>query len=138
MEQSASRGARRSSRRPSPRPERQQIMLRRLLALGAALVVLILIVLGVKGCLDARARSALSDYSRSVSQIVTETQQTSTVRSGGVSETATESVTHTLEQENYGVARMNDEKETCVDTESGAQAGNSTWVRPSQDVRWLD
>ena len=67
-----------------------------------------------------------------------ETQQTSTVRSGGVSETATESVTHTLEQENYGVARMNDEKETCVDTESGAQAGNSTWVRPSQDVRWLD
>lgn len=52
-------------------------MLRRLLALGAALVVLILIVLGVKGCLDARARSALSDYARNVSQIVTETGQTS-------------------------------------------------------------
>jgi hypothetical protein len=52
-------------------------MLRRLLALGAALVVLILIVLGVKGCLDARARGALSDYARSVGQIVTETQQTS-------------------------------------------------------------
>jgi hypothetical protein len=52
-------------------------MLRRLLALGAALVVLILIVLGVKGCLDARARSALSDYARSVSQILTETSQTS-------------------------------------------------------------
>jgi hypothetical protein len=31
----------------------------------------------VKGCLDARARSALSDYARSVSQIVTETGQTS-------------------------------------------------------------
>jgi hypothetical protein len=52
-------------------------MLRRLLALGAALVVLIVVVLGVKGCLDARARSALSDYSRSVSQIATETAQTS-------------------------------------------------------------
>jgi hypothetical protein len=52
-------------------------MLRRLLALGAALVLLVLIVLGVKGCLDARARSALSDYSRSVTQIVDETQQTS-------------------------------------------------------------
>lgn len=52
-------------------------MLRRLLALGAALVVLVLIVLGVKGCLDARARSALSDYSRNVEQIVNETQQTS-------------------------------------------------------------
>ncbi len=52
-------------------------MLRRLLALGAALVVLILIVLGVKGCLDARARGALSDYSRNVEQIVNETNQTS-------------------------------------------------------------
>ena len=52
-------------------------MLRRLLALGGALIVLILIVLGVKGCLDARARSALSDYARSVEQIVNETNQTS-------------------------------------------------------------
>jgi CARDB protein len=52
-------------------------MLRRLLALGGALVVLILIVLGVKGCLDARARGALSDYSRDVKQILVETSQTS-------------------------------------------------------------
>jgi hypothetical protein len=52
-------------------------MLRRLLALGGALVVLILIVLGVKGCLDARARGAISDYARDVSQIVKETNQTS-------------------------------------------------------------
>jgi hypothetical protein len=52
-------------------------MLRRLLALGGALVVLILIVLGVKGCLDARARGALSSYSRDVKQILIETGQTS-------------------------------------------------------------
>jgi hypothetical protein len=52
-------------------------MLRRLLALGGALVVLILIVLGVKGCLDARARGAISDYARDVKQIVNETNQTS-------------------------------------------------------------
>jgi len=52
-------------------------MLRRLLALGGALVILILIVLGVKGCLDARARGALSDYSRDVKQILIETGQTS-------------------------------------------------------------
>jgi hypothetical protein len=52
-------------------------MLRRLLALGGALVVLILIVLGVKGCLDARARGAISDYARNVKQIVNETNQTS-------------------------------------------------------------
>ena len=54
-----------------------QIMLRRALALGAALVVLILIVLGVKGCLDARAHRALTDYARNVEQIVNSTQQTS-------------------------------------------------------------
>lgn len=52
-------------------------MLRRGLALGGGLVVLILIVLGVKGCLDARAHRELSDYARNVSQIVQETEQTS-------------------------------------------------------------
>ncbi len=52
-------------------------MLRRLLALGGALVILILIVLGVKGCLDARARGALTNYSRDVKQILIETGQTS-------------------------------------------------------------
>lgn len=52
-------------------------MLRRGLALGGGLIVLILIVLGVKGCLDARANRELSDYARNVSQIVEETDQTS-------------------------------------------------------------
>ncbi len=52
-------------------------MLRRGLALGGGLIVLILLVLGVKGCLDARANRALSDYAEDVSQIVAETDQTS-------------------------------------------------------------
>jgi CARDB len=52
-------------------------MLRRALALGAGLVVLILIVLGVKGCLDARAHRELTDYARNVEQIVKSTDQTS-------------------------------------------------------------
>ncbi len=52
-------------------------MLRRGLALGGALVVIILIVLGVKGCLDARAHRALSDYARNVEQIAASTSQTS-------------------------------------------------------------
>lgn len=52
-------------------------MLRRALALGGGLVLLILIVLGVKGCLDARANRELSDYARNVTQIVEETKQTS-------------------------------------------------------------
>lgn len=39
--------------------------------------MLILLVLGVKGCLDARKSRALSDYARNVTQIVEETDQTS-------------------------------------------------------------
>jgi CARDB len=52
-------------------------MVRRAVALGVGLVVLIIIVLGVKGCLDARAHRALEDYARNVSQILKETEQTS-------------------------------------------------------------
>jgi len=51
-------------------------MLRRGLALGGGLLLLILIVLGVKGCLDARKNRALSDYAGDVTQIVDETDQT--------------------------------------------------------------
>jgi CARDB len=71
--------ASRSTRRPRPprRPERQQILLRRGLALGAGLLVLILLVLGVRGCLNARKNRALSDYARNVTQIVDETEQRS-------------------------------------------------------------
>src|SRR6478752_2178394 len=63
--------------RPQRRPERQQILLRRGLALGGGLLILILIVLGVRGCLNARKHRALSDYARNVTQIVDETNQTS-------------------------------------------------------------
>jgi hypothetical protein len=52
-------------------------MLRRGLALGGGLILLILIVLGVKGCLDARAESELSDYADKVGEIAQETEQTS-------------------------------------------------------------
>lgn len=40
-------------------------------------MILILIVLGVRGCLNARKHRALSDYARNVTQIVDETNQTS-------------------------------------------------------------
>ncbi len=75
MEDSLASRPQRRPRRPR-RPERQQILLRRALALGAGLLVLILIVLGVKGCLNARKQRELSDYSRNVTQIVVETGQT--------------------------------------------------------------
>ena len=63
-----------SSRAPTtPTPKRQQIMLRRGLALGGGLI-LDSDRAGVKGCLDARAKRELSDYARNVTQIVEETE----------------------------------------------------------------
>ncbi len=52
-------------------------MLRRALALGAGLLILILLGLGVRGCLNARKEQALSDYAGNVTQIVEETKRTS-------------------------------------------------------------
>lgn len=79
--------------RPKRRPERQQIMLRRALALGAGLLVLILLVLGVRGCLDARKDRALRDYATDVAQIVDETDQTSKSFFGKLSDPGALSVT---------------------------------------------
>lgn len=50
---------------------------RRALALGGGLLLLILIVLGVRGCLNARKDRALADYADNVKEIVNETGQRS-------------------------------------------------------------
>jgi hypothetical protein len=81
-------------------------MLRRLLALGGALVILILVVLGVKGCLDARARSALTDYARNVEQLVNETSQTSKAFFGTLEDPGTLSVTEFTSQVNADRSEM--------------------------------
>lgn len=52
---------------------RQQLLMRRGLALGLGLIILVLVVLGAKGCLDARKNRSLENYASSVSQIVNET-----------------------------------------------------------------
>jgi hypothetical protein len=67
--------------------------MRRGLALGAGLLVLILLVLGVKGCLDARKNRALSDYASDVTQIVDETDQTSKAFFGKLADPGSLSVT---------------------------------------------
>lgn len=70
------------------------------MALGGGLLLLILIVLGVKGCLDARAHRALSDYARNVSQVVTETEQTSKSFFGKLSSPGSLSVTEFVTEVN--------------------------------------
>ncbi len=68
-------GSRRPPRRGGDRSggDRQQLLIRRGIALGAGLLVLILLVFGAKGCLDARKNRSLEDYANSVTQIVNET-----------------------------------------------------------------
>lgn len=73
-------------------------MLRRALALGGGLILLILIVVGIKGCLDARANRELSDYARNVGQIVEETQQTSKSFFGKLEDPGNLSVTEFVDQ----------------------------------------
>ncbi|HEY2053890.1 MAG TPA: CARDB domain-containing protein [Solirubrobacterales bacterium] len=96
-------------------------MLRRLLALGAALVVLILIVLGVKGCLDARARGALTGYSRDVKQLLVETEQTSKDFFGKLEEPGNLSVTEFTGQVDADRSAMSNYK-TRIDS-LGAPGG---------------
>jgi hypothetical protein len=82
-------------------------MLRRGLALGGGLIVLILVVLGVKGCLDARARSALSDYAGNVTQIVKETEQTSKAFFGKLEDPGNLSVTEFTSEVDAESSAMN-------------------------------
>ncbi len=74
------RGAGRDRRdRPNggPRVSRQQIRTRQLTFIGAAVVVLILLVLAVRGCLDARKERAFKNYVSDLSALATESGQLS-------------------------------------------------------------
>jgi hypothetical protein len=100
--------ASRPGRRPRPprRPERQQILLRRGLALVAGLLVLILLVLGVRGCLNARKERALSDYAQNVAQIVDETERTSKSFFGKLEDPGSLSVTEFVAEVNADRSAM--------------------------------
>jgi hypothetical protein len=62
----------RSSRRPprGPSTDRQTLMVRRTIALVGGVLVLILIVLGVRGCLNAREESAVKDYGNDSAELL--------------------------------------------------------------------
>lgn len=62
----------RSRRRPprGPSTDRQTLMLRRTIALVGGVLVLILLVLGVRGCLNARQESAIKDYSNDSAELL--------------------------------------------------------------------
>ncbi len=111
--------------RPPRRPERQQILLRRGLALGAGLLVLILIVLGVRGCLNARKHRALSDYARNVTQIVDETDQTSKSFFGKLEEPGELSVTEFVAEVNADRSAMDNYASRIDGLDTPGDMGNA-------------
>ena len=58
-----------------PERKRQQFLLRRLIAVGVGILFLILFVVGVRGCLEARSDRGLRNYSQDVSTVMQESQQ---------------------------------------------------------------
>lgn len=61
----------------SPADRRRQFMMRRLVAIGAAILILVLIVLGVRGILDARKTRAFENYVNDLSALVAESDSLS-------------------------------------------------------------
>ncbi|MGH2922938.1 MAG: CARDB domain-containing protein [Solirubrobacterales bacterium] len=61
-------------RRTPPERRRQQYLLRRLIAVGVGIAFLILIVVGIRGCLEARSDRGLRNYAQDVGTIMQESQ----------------------------------------------------------------
>lgn len=57
-------------------PDHQQLLVRRAVAAGVGLLVLLLLFFGIRGCLDSRKENALKDYNRDVTGIAQESGET--------------------------------------------------------------
>lgn len=67
-------------RAPAPRrrgPDRQQLAMRRAVAAGVGILILILLVIGVKGCLNARKQRGLENFRSDVDALVDNSAQLS-------------------------------------------------------------
>jgi hypothetical protein len=53
----------------------QTVRMRQAVAIGVGLLLLILLVFGVKGCLDSRKENALKDYNRDVTAVITDSDE---------------------------------------------------------------
>jgi hypothetical protein len=81
----------------------QQLLVRRLVAVGVGLVVIIVLVLGIKGCLNGRQQQALKDYNRDVASLVQESDANTddfftALTTGGTSSTDVQSQISQLRQ----------------------------------------
>jgi hypothetical protein len=61
-----------------PQRRRQQFLVRRLIGVGVGLAFLILIVIGIRGCLEARSDRGLRNYTSDVATIMQQSEQSGT------------------------------------------------------------
>lgn len=62
-------------REGGPQRKRQQILVRRLIAVGVGVLFLILFVVGIRGCLEARSDRGLRNYASDMGTIMAESEQ---------------------------------------------------------------
>lgn len=100
--QRPTRAARRrgSQRPPRSGPPSREVLVRRAAALGVGLLILILLALAVRGCLNAREDRAVRDYVRDVASIVNETNQTGATFFERLANRGTLSVTEFVDEVN--------------------------------------
>lgn len=102
----------RASRRRTPRragrggPPSREVLLRRAGALAVGLLILILLALAVRGCLNAREDRAIRDYVRDLSAIVNETNQTAATFFERLDNRGTLSVTEFVDEVNADRSAM--------------------------------
>jgi hypothetical protein len=63
-------GGQRPPREPVRRPDRQTVRVRQAVGLGVALLLIIVVVLGVKGCVSNQKENSLKAYNRDVTSVV--------------------------------------------------------------------
>ena len=80
LDEREERPSRRTSRRSPPRgpgTDRQTLLLRRALAVGGGIVVLVLLILAIKGCRDSAREQSFKDYLRDVGSVMEQSNQES-------------------------------------------------------------
>ncbi len=68
-------GGPRDPQPPRGSADRRTLLVRQGVAVGVGVLLLVLIVLGVKGCTDSRRENALKDYNRDVTAVVTDSDR---------------------------------------------------------------
>lgn len=63
-------GGQRPPRDPARRPDRQTVRIRQAVGLGVALLLIIVVVLGVKGCVSSQKENSLKSYNRDVTSVI--------------------------------------------------------------------